>query len=112
MNSLEIVGECKGRDFEGQHIVCFLVFMHFHVCRLEDLFLVEGVWRLQEYPAAPNSSVFLARAHPIEELPPLGPLFNTPIPTLPSLSLSPSPNLLIQLIPSVLATFLSQCSLV
>jgi len=112
VNSLEIVGECEGRDFEGQHIVHFLVFMHFHVHRLEDLFLVEGVWRLWEYPVAPDSSVFLARACPIEELPPPCPLFDTPVPSSPSLSPSSSPNLLIQLIPSVLANFLSHCSLV
>jgi len=112
VNSLEIVGECEGRDFEGQCIVHFLVFMHFRVCRPEDLFLVEGVWRLREYPAAPDSSVFLARARPIEELPPPGPLFNIPVLSLPSLSPSPSPSLLIRLIPSVLANFLSHCSLV
>jgi hypothetical protein len=41
-NSLEIVGECEGRDFEGQRIVCFLIFMHFHVRRPEDVILIEG----------------------------------------------------------------------
>jgi hypothetical protein len=30
-NSMEIVEECEGRDFEGQCIVCFLIFMHFCV---------------------------------------------------------------------------------
>ena len=86
--------------------------MHFRVHRLEDLFLVEGVWRLWEYPAAPDSSVFLARACPIEELPPPGPLFDPPVPGSPSLSPPPSPNLLIWLIPSVLANFISHCYLV
>jgi hypothetical protein len=36
-NSLEIVGECEGKDFEGRQIVHFLVFMHFRVCRPEDM---------------------------------------------------------------------------
>ncbi|KIM74930.1 hypothetical protein PILCRDRAFT_13995 [Piloderma croceum F 1598] len=112
VNSLEIVGECKGRDFEGQCIVHFLVFMHFRVCRPEDLMLVEGVWRLRQYPAAPNSTVFLARACPIEELSPPGPLFDTPISSSPSPSPSSSPNSLIQLVPNILVTFLSHCSLV
>jgi hypothetical protein len=49
-NSLEIVGECEGRDFEGQRIVHFLIFMHFHVRRPEDLILIEGMQRLQQYP--------------------------------------------------------------
>ena len=57
-NSLEIVGECEGRDFEGQCIVRFLVFMHFRVCRLEDLILNEGMWRLWQYHRAPDSTVF------------------------------------------------------
>jgi hypothetical protein len=104
VNPLEIVGECEGKDLGGQHIVRFLVFMHFRVHRLEDLFLVEGVWRLREYPVAPDSSVFLARARLIEELPPPGPYFDIPP--------SPSPSLLIRLIPSVLANFLSHCYLV
>jgi hypothetical protein len=34
-NSMEIVWECEGRDFEGQRIVRFLIFMHFRVRRLE-----------------------------------------------------------------------------
>jgi hypothetical protein len=112
VNSLEIVGECEGRDFEGQRIVRFLVFMHFRVRRPEDLCLVEGVWRLREYPAAPDSSVFLARARPIEELPPPGPLFDTPVPGSPSLSPPSSPNSLIWSIPSVLVNFISHCYLV
>ncbi|KIM90850.1 hypothetical protein PILCRDRAFT_1095 [Piloderma croceum F 1598] len=114
VNLLEIVGECKGRDFEGQRIVRFLVFMHLRVCRPEDLMLVEGVWRLRQYPAAPDSSVFLARAHPVEELPPPGPLFDIPISNSPSPSLSSSPSLnsWIQSIPTILVTFLSHCSLV
>ena len=53
-NSLEIVGECEGRDFEGQCIVHFLVFMHFHIRRLEDLILIEGMRRLRQYPHAPD----------------------------------------------------------
>jgi hypothetical protein len=36
--------------------------MHFQVSRPEDLVLVEGVWRLQHYPDAPYSQVFMARA--------------------------------------------------
>ena len=88
------------------------MFFGIRICRLEDLFLVEGVWRLREYPVAPDSSVFLARARLIEELPPPGPLFDIPVSSLPSLSPSPSPSLLIWLIPSVLANFLSHCSLV
>ncbi|KIM80095.1 hypothetical protein PILCRDRAFT_9679 [Piloderma croceum F 1598] len=112
VNLLEIVGECEGRDFEGQRIVCFLVFMHFCVRRPEDLMLVEGVWRLRQYPAAPDSMVFLARACPIEELPSPGPLFDTPISSSPSLSPSSSPNSLIRLVPNILVTFLSHCSLV
>jgi hypothetical protein len=74
-NSLEIVGECEGKDFEGHRIVHFLVFMHFWVRRPKDMVLVEGVWRLQRYPDAPDSRVYLARAHPVEELPLPGPLF-------------------------------------
>ncbi|KIM80639.1 hypothetical protein PILCRDRAFT_9454 [Piloderma croceum F 1598] len=92
VNPLEIVGECEGRDFKGWHIVRFLVFMHLHVRKPEDLMLVEGVWRLRQYSAAPDSSVFLARARPVEELPPPGPLFDIPISNLPSPSLSPSPS--------------------
>jgi hypothetical protein len=53
-NSLEIVGECEARDFEGQCIVRFLVFMHFHVRRLEYLILIEGMRRLRQYPHAPD----------------------------------------------------------
>ncbi|KIM75914.1 hypothetical protein PILCRDRAFT_13123 [Piloderma croceum F 1598] len=112
VNLLEIVGECEGRDFEGRRIVHFLVFMHFRVHRPEDLMLVEGVWRLRQYPAATDSTVFLARAHPIEELPSPGPLFDTPISSSPSLSPSSSPNSLIWLVPNILVTFLSHCSLV
>ena len=112
VNPLEIVGECEGKDLEGQRIVRFLVFMHFRVRRPEDLFLVEGVWRLREYPVAPDSSVFLARARLIEELPPPGPYFDIPVYSSPSLPPSPSPSLLIRLIPSVLANFLSHCFLV
>ncbi|KIM74939.1 hypothetical protein PILCRDRAFT_14003 [Piloderma croceum F 1598] len=114
VNPLEIVGECEGRDFEGRRIVHFLVFMHLCVHRPEDLMLVEGVWRLRQYPAAPDSSVFLARAHPVEELSPPGPLFDIPISNLPSLSLSPSPspNSWIRSIPTILVAFLSHCSLV
>ncbi|KIM73585.1 hypothetical protein PILCRDRAFT_15094 [Piloderma croceum F 1598] len=81
----------------------------------EDLMLVEGVWRLQQYPAAPDSSVFLARARPVEELPPPGPLFDIPISNLPSPSLSPSQspnNSWIRSIPTILVAFLSHCSLV
>jgi hypothetical protein len=58
-NSLEIVGECEGRDFEGQRIVRFLIFMHFRVRRPEDLILIEGMWRLRQYPHAPDSAVLL-----------------------------------------------------
>ncbi|KIM73274.1 hypothetical protein PILCRDRAFT_15371 [Piloderma croceum F 1598] len=79
VNPLEIVGECEGRVLKDSVLP-------------EDLMLVEGVWRLQQYPAAPDSSVFLARAHPVEELPPPGPLFDLPISNLPSPSLSPSPS--------------------
>src|SRR6266436_7799209 len=43
-NSLEMVGECEGRDLEGHHIVCFLVFMHFQICRPEDRIIKEGHW--------------------------------------------------------------------
>ena len=115
-NSMEIVGECEGRDFEGQRIVRFLFFMHFHVRRLEDVILFEGMRRLRQYPCAPDSAVFFARAQAFEELPPPGPLFDIPISNLPSPSpspsLSPSSNSLIQLIPNVLVTFLSHCYLV
>jgi hypothetical protein len=115
-NSLEIVAECEGRDFEGQRIVRFLIFMHFRVRRPEDLVLIEGTWRLRQYPRAPDSVVFFARAQAFEELSPPGPLFNTllsnsPIPS-PSPSLFTSSNSFIRLIPSVLVTFLSHCSLV
>jgi hypothetical protein len=109
-NSLEIVGECEGRDFEGQRIVHFLVFMHFHVHRPEDLILNEGMWRLWQYPHAPDSTVFFARALPIEELPPPRPLFDTPISNSPSPSQSSSS--LIPLLPNILVTFLSRCFLV
>jgi hypothetical protein len=61
-NSLEIVGEGEGRDFEGQCIVCFLIFMHFHVRRPEYLILIEGIQRLRQYPHAPDSVVLFARA--------------------------------------------------
>ena len=119
-NSLEIVEECEGRDFERQHIVRFLIFMHFCVRRPEDLILIEGMQRLRQYPCAPDSAVFFARAQAFEELPPPppppGPLFDIPISNLPSPSpspsLSPSSNSLIWLIPNVLVTFLSHCSLV
>jgi len=115
-NSLEIVAECEGRDFEGQRIVRFLIFMHFRVRRPEDLVLIEGTWRLRQYPRAPDSVVFFARAQASEEPSPPGPLFdtlisNSPIPS-PSPSLFTSSNFFIRLIPSVLATFLSHCSLV
>jgi hypothetical protein len=105
-NSMEIVGECEGRDFEGQRIVHFLIFMHFRVCRPEDVILIE--------PRTPDPLVFFARAQAIDLLPPPGPLFNIPISNSPSPSPSPSPssNSIIQLIPSVLVTFLSHCSLV
>jgi hypothetical protein len=92
-NSLEIVGECEGKDFEGRRIVRFLVFMHFRVHRPEDMVLVEGVWRLQCYPDAPDSRVYLARAHPVEELPLPGPLFTSTLSISPDLSSIPSPNL-------------------
>ena len=117
-NSLEIVGECEGRDFEGQRIVRFLIFMHFRVRRPEDLILIEGMRRLRQYPRAPDSAVFFARAQAFEELPPPGPLFDIPISNSPSPSPSPSPSLfpssnsLIRLIPNVLVTFLSHCYLV
>jgi hypothetical protein len=115
-NSVEIVGECEGRDFEGQRIVRFLIFMHFRVRRLEDVVLVEGMRRLWQYPHAPDSSVFFARAQAVDQLPPPGPLFTIPISSSPSPSLSPSlsPSSIstIWLIPSVFVTFLSHCSLV
>jgi hypothetical protein len=109
-NSMEIVGECEGRDFEGQHIVRFLIFVHFRVHRPEDVILIEGMQRLRQYPRAPDSSVFFARAQAVDQLPPPGPLFsilisNSPSPS-PSPSLSPSSNSIIWLIPSVLVTFL------
>ena len=91
-NPLEIVGECEGRDFEGHRIVCFLVFMHFQVHRPEDMVLVEGVWRLRCYPDAPDSRVYLARAHPVEELPLPGPLFTPTLSISPDPSSAPSPN--------------------
>jgi hypothetical protein len=115
-NSMEIVGECEGRDFEGQRIVRFLIFMHFRVRRPEDVILIEGMRRLRQYPRAPDSLVFFARAQAIDLLPPPGPVFNLPISNLPSPfpspSLSSSSNSIIRLIPSVLVTFLSHCSLV
>ena len=89
-NSLEIVGECEGRDFEGQCIVLFLIFMHFRVCRPEDVILIEGMQRMWQYPHAPDSAVFFARAQAIEELPPPSPLFDIPISNSPSPSPSPS----------------------
>jgi hypothetical protein len=116
VNSVEIVGECEGRDIEGQCIVRFLIFMHFCVHRPEDVILIEGMWRLQQYPRTPDSSVFFARAQAVDQLPPPGPLFTIPISNLPSKS--PSPSLssfsisIIRLISSVLVTFLSHCSLV
>jgi hypothetical protein len=116
-NSLEIVGECEGKDFEECRIVHFLVFMHFRVHRPEDLVLVEGVWRLRHYPDAPDSRVYLARAHPVEELPLPGPLFTPTLSISPDLSSIPSPNgiwatlclvcLFLQLIPNFLITLLS-----
>ena len=113
---MEIVEECEGRDFEGQCIVCFLIFMHFCFRRPEDVILIEGMRRLQQYPCAPDSSVFFARAQAVDQLPPPGPLFSIAISNLPSPSpspsLSPSSNSIIWLIPSVLITFLSHCSLV
>ena len=113
---MEIVGECEGRDFEGQHIVRFLIFMHFRVRRPEDVILIEGMQRLQQYPRTPDSSDFFARAQTIDQLPPPSPLFTIPISSSPSPSpspsLSPSSNSIIRLIPSVLVTFLSHCSLV
>jgi hypothetical protein len=57
-----------------------------------------------------DSTVFLAKARDIEELPPLSPLFDTPISNSPSPSPSPPPNYLIWLIPNILVTFLSQCN--
>lgn len=60
-NSMEIVGECEGRDFEGQRIIRFLFFTHFHVRRLEDVILFEGMRRLRQYPCAPDSSVFFCK---------------------------------------------------
>jgi hypothetical protein len=113
---MEIVGECEGRDFEGQRIVHFLIFLHFRVRRSEDVILIEGMQRLQQYPCAPDSLVFFAKAQAIYLLPPPGPLFSIPISNSPSPSLSPSLSpssiSIIQLIPSVLVTFLSHCSLV
>jgi hypothetical protein len=115
-NSMEIVEECEGRDFEGQRIVHFLIFLHFRVRRPEDVILIEGMQRLRQYLCAPDSLVFFARAQAIDLLPPPGPLFSIPISNSPSPS--PSPSLfpssisIIRLIPSVLVTFLSYCSLV
>ena len=119
-NSLEIVGECEGKDFEGRRIVRFLVFMHFRVRRPEDMVLVEGVWRLRRYPDAPDSRVYLARARPVEELPLPGPLFTPTLSISPDPSSIPSPSGIwaiiclvcsfLQLIPNFLITFLSHFS--
>jgi hypothetical protein len=118
-NSVEIVGECEGKDFDGHQIICFLVFMHFQVCRPEDVIFVEGVRRLCQYPAAPDSQVFTTRAQSVEELSAPGP-FGRPLRCIsPGPSSGPSSNFIwgalcsvcsfLQLIPNFLFTVL-HCS--
>ncbi len=74
-NSLEMVGECEGRDLEGRRIVRFLVFMHFRIRRPEDRIIREGHWEEFQYPSAVDSRLFLVEARSVEELPIPGPFF-------------------------------------